>query len=395
MQFLPLGPDEIGFPARVGARLAVSESWDIIVAGGGMAGLSIAAVLAERARVLVLEAEGVPGYHATGRSVAFWTESYGGPAVQPLTTAAGPMLASPDSDLADAAFLSPRGALHIGRRDDAGSAAAMLSLFGARGVAMRAVDRTDMERAIPGLRRDWTLGVAEPSCADIDAAGLLDAYRRQFLRRGGELRCGTALTAARREGRGWRVDAGGASLSCAMLVNAAGAWADDIARAAGVAPIGIAPLRRTVVQLRTDPLAPADMPLVLDLAERFYFKPVGGGRVWLTPHDEEPDVAGDAAPDELSVATAIDRFQSVVDWRVEAVERKWAGLRSFAPDRAPVYGFDPLAPGFFWFAGQGGFGIQTAPAAALLGAALVTGETPDPRVAHIDPARYSPDRFGL
>lgn len=367
--------------------------WDIVVIGGGMAGLSIGATVAAGARVLVLEAEDAPGYHATGRSVAFWTESYGGPLVQPLTTASGPMLLHPDPGLSDKGFLNPRGALHIGRSGDAAAAATMIRLYGGRGVAMRGVDRPALAQAVPGLRPGWTLGVVEPSCMDIDAAALLEAYRRQLIRRGGELRCGVTVTGARREGAGWRVETRDEAFACAVVVNAAGAWADAFARAAGVAPVGITPLRRTVVQLRTDPPVPDDLPLVIDLNEQFYFKSVGNGRLWLSPHDEVPDLPGDAAPDELAVATAIDRLHSVVDWRVEAVERKWAGLRSFAPDRAPVYGFDPLAPGFFWFAGQGGFGIQTAPAAALIGAALVTGAALPPSVAHIDAALYSPDRF--
>jgi D-arginine dehydrogenase len=368
---------------------------DIVVVGGGMAGLSIAAILAAQARVLVLEAEDAPGYHATGRSVAFWTESYGGPLVQPLTTASGPMLLNPDPAFSTAGFLSPRGALHIGRSGDGAAAAEMLRLYGGRGVAMHGLDHAALAQAVPGLRPDWTVGVAEPSCMDIDAAALLEAYRRQLIRRGGELRCGVRAVGARRDGGGWRVQTGEGDIACAIVVNAGGAWADSFAQASGVAPVGITPLRRTVVQLRTDPPVPDDLPLIIDLAAQFYFKGVGHGRLWLTPHDEVPDVPGDAAPDELAVATAIDRLHGVVDWRVEAVERKWAGLRSFAPDRAPVYGFDPLAPGFFWFAGQGGFGIQTAPAAALIGAALVTGSPLLADVAHIDAALYSPDRFDL
>jgi len=157
---------------------------------------------------------------------------------------------------------------------------------------------------------------------------------------------------------------------------------------AGAKPLGIAPLRRTIVQLRTAPYAPDNLPLVLDIAERFYFKPEAG-RLWLSPHDEVPSPPSDAAPDELAIATAIDRFGEVVDWQIEQVERKWAGLRSFAPDRLPVYGFDPGTPGFFWCAGQGGFGIQTAPAAARLAASLLLGEG----AGEVDPVPYLPDRF--
>ena len=214
------------------------------------------------------------------------------------------------------------------------------------------------------------------------------------LRGGADLALSTRFLAARREGQGWRVSTDGGEIRCSVIVNAAGAWADPVARACGLDPIGIAPLRRTVIQLRCAGM-PDDFPLVIDLAGRFYFKPAGPGRLWLSPHDETPDDPRDVAPDELDVAIAIDRFESVVDWRVEAVERKWAGLRSFARDRLPVYGLDPEMAGLFWYAGQGGFGIQTAPAAARLAAALLLDHAPDPSVAAIDPALYLPGRATL
>lgn len=371
----------------------MTDLCDIVVVGGGMAGISLGALLAKDARVVVLEAEDMPGYHATGRSVAFWTETYGGLAVQPLTSASGPMLAEPEADLGETGFLTARGAYHIGPGALAVEADAFVARFERQGVDVRRVGREVLARAVPGLLPEWTVGIAEPSCADIDTAALLAAYRRLLLRRGGELRCDEPFRGARRDGAGWRVDTAKGSIVCSILVNAAGAWADAVARASGAAPLAITPLRRTVVQLRIDPLPPADLPLIVDLAERFYFKGVGDGRIWMTPHDEVPQQAGDAAPDDMAVATAIDRLHRIVDWQVAAVERKWAGLRSFAPDRAPVYGYDGDVPGFFWFAGQGGFGIQTAPAAALLGAALVTGQAPHPCVSHIAPALYAPTRF--
>jgi D-arginine dehydrogenase len=197
-----------------------------------------------------------------------------------------------------------------------------------------------------------------------------------------------------RENGRWRIDAGDLlTVEAKLLVNAAGAWADDVASIAGARPLGIRPYRRTIAQVRVAPSAPEDLPLVIDAAGRFYFKPESGGRLWLSPHDETPAPAADAAPHEIDIATAIDRMGAVVDWRVERVERAWAGLRSFAPDRLPVYGFAADVPGFFWFAGQGGFGIQTAPAAAKLGSALLLGLEPDAMVAGVDLARYVPARF--
>ncbi|MBN8829256.1 MAG: FAD-binding oxidoreductase [Sphingomonadales bacterium] len=365
---------------------------DILIVGGGMAGFSLAAGLAGRASVLVIEQEDEPGYHASGRSVAFWEESYGGPGVQPLTSASGPLLAEPDPAFAEGSFLSPRRAIHVGRASEEPLAQAMLAEFAGSGVAFARLDRATMLADVPGLRPEWTLGVYEPSCQDIDVAGLLGAYRRAARRGGAELRVATRLFEARREGDCWTVETSDGTIHCGIIVDAAGAWADEVARCCGIGALGITPYRRTVVQLRC-PQAPAHFPLVAGLDGTFYFKSEGAGRLWLSPHDETPDTPRDVAPEELDVALAIDRFSQVVDWRIEAVEHKWAGLRSFAPDRLPVYGFDPRVPGFFWFAGQGGFGIQTAPAAALIGAALLLEEALPAAVSAIDPAVYAPQRL--
>ncbi|HUD93697.1 FAD-dependent oxidoreductase [Sphingobium sp.] len=364
-------------------------AFDIVIAGGGMAGASLGAHLAADAGVLILEMEERAGYHATGRSVAFWEETYGGPMVQPLTTASGPLLAAPDRDFHAGSFLSLRRTVHIGRAGDEPFRDALLAQFAGR-VDLRSVDPAAL---VPGLRPDWTLGVMEASCRDIDVAALHQAYLRRFRALGGEIRLSSPLLAAQPVAGGWRIETREGTIECGLLVNAAGAWADDVARRSGIAPIGITPLRRTVVQLRVSDMPSVGLPRIMDLRSRFYFKPEGPGRIWLTPHDEEPSPPCDAAPEELAVAQAIARFEEAVDWRVDAIEHKWAGLRSFAPDRAPVYGFDPAVPGFFWFAGQGGFGIQTAPAAALLGAALLTGSVPPEAVASIDSAAYCPDRF--
>jgi len=365
----------------------VTDAYDIAVIGAGMAGASLAAELAPHARVLIAEAESLAGYHTTGRSAAFWAESYGGPAVVPLTLASG-------AYLRQHGMVSPRGALHLARPQDHAAVEAFVASFTGTGVGIELLDRTAIERRVPGLRPQWTRAVAEPGCADIDVAALHQHYLSLARQAGAELRLGARLEAAEREAGGWRLSFGrSAEVRAKVLVDAAGAWADEVARLAGARPLGIAPLRRTIVQLRTDPAPAADLPLVLDINGGFYFKPENG-RLWLSPHEETPSPACDAAPEELDVAIAIDRFQQVVDWRIEAAERKWAGLRSFAPDRLPVYGFDPQCEGFFWFAGQGGFGIQTAPAAARLAAQLLLGLPREAMTEALDAALYSPVRFG-
>ena len=358
----------------------MSFECDIAVIGAGMAGASLAAAVAGEASVLLIEAEDQPGYHSTGRSAAFWAESYGGPFVQPLTTASGPFLERHG-------FLAPRGGLHIADSDGLDALAGLESEFGTR-VGFERLDRAALETFLPGLRDGWVAGLFEPSCRDIDVAGLHAFYLAQAKRSGARLLIRAEVQRVGRDGRGWAMETAAGPIRARVLVNAAGAWADRVAALAGARPVGLQPYRRTLSQLRIDPPAPADLPLVMDALERFYFKPEAGGRLWLSPHDETPCDPCDCAPEEIDVAVAIDRLERIVDWRVERVERSWAGLRSFAPDRLPVYGFDPELPDFFWCAGQGGFGIQTAPAAAALAAALLLGRAPD-----LDAAPYAPKRF--
>ncbi len=364
----------------------MSARADIAIVGAGMAGASLAAEIAGAASVLLLEAEDQPGYHATGRSAAFWSETYGGPWIQPLTSASGRCLG-------EGGYLRDRSGLHIAA-DAAGEAVlARMEREFAGAVPLEVLDRTGIEARIPGLRSGWKRALLEPTCRDIDVAALHAFYLATARRKGARLVTNARLVKAEPGLGGWSLGTTADRFEAAILVNAAGAWADPVAILAGIGPLGIQPYRRTLAQLRVAPPAPADLPLVIDALGRFYFKPEAGGRLWLSPHDETPSDPCDCAAEEMDVALAIARLEAVVDWRIERVERRWAGLRSFAPDRLPVYGFAPARRDFFWFAGQGGFGIQTAPAAAKLAGALLLGTPPDEMVADIDPAPYAPRRF--
>lgn len=371
----------------------MSRSADIAIVGAGIAGASLAAAIGGRRSVLLIEAEDLPGYHSTGRSAAFWSESYGGPLVQPLTTASGPFLDQPPADFHDRSLLRPRGAVYIADRDGEPALAAMCQELAGTSVDFRPLDRAALVRILPGLKRGWTRGLAEPSCADIDVAALHAAFLRAARRSGATLFTGARVGRAERLGAEWRIETGQGEFRASILVNAAGAWADHVAFLAGVQPVGIQPYRRTIAQLRIDPAAPPDLPLIIDAGGRFYLKPEAGGRLWLSPHDETACDPCDSAPEDEDVALAIHRLEKLVSWRVTQVEHRWSGLRSFASDRLPVYGFAGSDKSFFWCAGQGGFGIQTAPAAAMLTASLLLEADPDPLVARIDPRPYLAGRF--
>jgi D-arginine dehydrogenase len=359
--------------------------FDVIIVGGGIAGASIGAEISGRLRTLILEAEHQCGYHSTGRSAAFYLESYGGFEVAKLTLASRDFLAAPPKEFSESSFLRVRGDLHITRD--------VLPQV-PPSIETRIVERAELERLIPGLRRAWRRALFEPGCADIDVAGLHSAFLRHFRRNGGLVQTSAKLARAVRKDGAWIITLeDGSTLKSSILVNAAGAWADRVAVASGAKPLGIAPMRRTMVQLRVGRSGLRDLPLVDDAQGTFYFKGESDNSLWLTPHDEIPSEPCDAQPEEFDVALAIDRFQNVVDWPIERVERSWAGLRSFAPDRLPVYGFDTSVPRFFWCVGQGGFGIQTSPAAAKMAGAVLLEEDASPMVADIDPEVFSPARL--
>ncbi len=384
-------------------------AYDVCIAGAGIGGASLAWALLRAApnlKVAILEAEDSPGYHTTGRSAAFYAELYGGPAIRPLTSGSKDFFLRPPRDFCDVALVYPRGALHVcdtnphvplegideppGRAPTRGPEAldALEAEFEAGNVPHQRLGPAGVQAKAPFLRAPWaTTALWEPGCLDLDVAALHGAYLSGARRMGADLLLKSPLTAAHRDGAAWRITAGEHALTAATLVNAAGAWADGVAKLAGAAPIGIAPLRRTIVVAAVTPPAAADLPVVMDAGGAIYFKP-DAGRLWISPHDETPDTPHDVQPDEIDSAIALHRFEEMCDWPVERMASRWAGLRVFAPDRLPVLGWDDTTPGLFWCAGQGGWGIQTAPAAAADAADLLLG-----RDGHPDIAAFAPSRF--
>ena len=364
--------------------------YDLAIIGAGMAGASLAVEVAAHsaARVLLLEAEEFPGYHTTGRSAAFYEECYGGPDIVPLSRASFRYLTEGD-------FLSPRGALYIGTADDTPKMDAFEARFADTGARFERLAPGKAHEQVPTLRPEWSEAIWQPHCADIDVAALHQHYLKAARQAGVELVTRARIETLARQGESWLLrTADGREWQSTAIANAAGAWADGFAQLADARALGIQPLQRTMLQLSVDPALPKEGPLTLHIGGDFYFKPENAGSLWFSPHDETPVPPTDAQPEELAVAEAMERFGTVFDAQVRKLERTWAGLRSFAPDRNPVYGWDTRVPGFFWFAGQGGYGIQTAPAAARLGAQLFLDAPRDDLTDELDADLYSPARFG-
>lgn len=338
---------------------------DVLVAGGGIAGVSVAYEIAAHATVLLVEAEPALATHTTGRSAAIYAPSYGGPAVRALTAASEQRFHDLETELDTPPLLGPRPVLWLGADDEA--AAHVDDLPAERISPARA------RELCPALR-DVVAAACDLDARDIDVMALHDGYRRGLRRRGGTIRTASPVTAIARDGAGWRVEVGeaGEEVTADVVVNAAGAWADDLAAKAGVRTIGLRPLRRTAaIASGARPADPA-WPLVVDAADRWYFRPEGE-RLLISPSDETPSEPCDAKPDELDVALALERINEATTLGLRRVHTAWAGLRSFVADRSPVVGAWPDSPGFVFFAGQGGYGIQMAPALALLGAAMALG----------------------
>lgn len=369
---------------------------DFIVVGAGIAGASLAYELARNASVCLIEAEARPGIHATGRSAALFAPSYGGREIRALTRASRGFFHRPPPGFCGHALLTPRGCLYVARADQIERLRQMTAAIRESGGNVVAIEAAAARQHVPLLRADYLAAAAfDPDAMDIDVDGLHQGFLRGARSAGAKLITADKAAKINRRHGLWSVELSGGAVSAPVLVNAAGAWADELARACGARCIGLKALRRTA--LLVDGPRGVDIgrwPAVIDTDEKFYFKP-DGARLLLSPADEIPQAPGDAQPEELDVATAVDRVEAALEIDVRRVTHSWAGLRTFAPDRAPVVGFDPDVEDFFWCAGQGGYGIQTAPAMARTAGALARREIipADVAVEGLAQSDLAPHRF--
>ncbi len=343
---------------------------DVVVIGGGIAGAGVAAELSRDRRVVVLEQEAQPGFHATGRSAALHSETYGNASIRALTRASREFFLS---GVDGQPFATPRGCVHIAVRHQLDRLDAFHAEIGATAGVTR-LSGNEARTLVPVLRADSVMAALfERHAYDLD----VDAIHRAFLKRlrdgDGTLHCTSGVTDCAFD-EGWTVRAGEQAFRAPVLVNAAGAWGDVVADIAKVKPIGLEPKRRSAMIVDAPAGAdPSRWPAVFDIEEQYYFKP-DAGRILMSPADETPVLPHDAYSDDLDLAIAVERIQQVADIPVDRIAYSWAGLRTFVPDRTPVVGFDPEVPSFFWLVGQGGYGIQTSPALSRLAAALIRNE---------------------
>lgn len=371
-------------------------TYDFIVIGAGIAGCSVAYELSRSARVCVVETESQPGYHATSRSAAVFAPSYGGREFRAITRASRMFFGSPPPGFAEHPLVRKRGCLYIARADQCGQLAHMVKAIRASGGHIAPISRQEAFTLVPLLRKEYVAEAAMDSDAmDIDVDALQQGFLRGARATGAVLVTNNRVDSIQRRNGLWSIALSGGLVSAPIVINAAGAWADQVAELCGALPIGLRALRRTA--LLVDAPRTVDVrswPAVIDADELFYFKPEVNGLL-LSPADEIPQSPADAQPEELEIAVGVDRVQAALNIDVQRIRRSWAGLRTFAPDRVPVIGMDPQVEGLFWCAGQGGYGIQTAPAMARIAAALIKQEhlPADVAAEGLHAADLSPSRF--
>ncbi len=374
-----------GYPhpeADSGGRERVEQATDIVVIGGGIAGASAAARLAPMQRVIVLEREPVLGYHTTGRSAAFFTETYGNAVIRALTRASRSFFEQPEAHFEAPLLTGEGGSLFLARADQTASFAREFRTARALDPSIVELSPEEAVRRVPVLRPGYVArAFLEPAGREMDVDRIHQGWLRALRAHGGQLVCNAGVRAIRRRGGQWEVDTPRGVFRAPVLVNAAGAWCDVIGRLAGCRPIGLVPKRRTAIVFSAPAaINPDGWPVTLDIDEEFYFRP-DAGRILASPADETDSPPCDAQPEELDIAITAERIQRATTLTIGRIESRWAGLRSFVADRTLVIGADPGQPGFFWLAGQGGYGIMTSPAAAAACAALVTGGAWPPELA--------------
>ncbi|MCC6469232.1 MAG: FAD-binding oxidoreductase [Alphaproteobacteria bacterium] len=371
---------------------------DFLIVGAGIAGASAAYRLASKGRVVVLERESRPGYHTTGRSAATFIETYGNRVMRGLTSAGRDFFLKPPAGFTEAKLVSPRGCMIVATAEQTAKLRQGIAEAQDLSPAVRALDTKEAQRYCPVLKpAAAAAAMLDPDAMDIDVDALHQGYLRGMKAGGGTLVTDAEVEGMDRKAGQWQVATKQGKFSAPVVIDAAGAWADVIAGLAGAAPVGLVPKRRTIVAF--DPptgVDPRAWPITGAASEDWYFLPQGG-RVLGSPEDETPSAPCDAQPEELDVALAIDRIETATTMQVRRVQTKWAGLRSFVADKTIVAGFAREAEGFFWLAGQGGYGIQTSPAMGRVAAALATGgELPaDIAGRGITPAMLAPDRPAL
>lgn len=355
--------------------MIAAEKFDIVVIGAGIAGAGLAAELRAGLRVAVLEQEAQPGYHSTGRSAAVFAESYGGDTVRALSRASRSFLVQPTAGFTNTTLLTPRGFLFVARQDQLGQLHAFADLPDMRQTAQR-LTQAQVQARMPLLRREYlAAALFDEGASDIEVHALHQGYLAAFKRNGGKLICNAGVEAIERNAEGWRLTTKAGVYDAALVVNAAGAWAERVGAMAGVSGIGLQPLRRTAALVDVPSTAGMEhWPLTIDIDEEFYFKP-DAGRLLISPADETASEPCDVVPDDIDLAIAVDRIERATTLDIRRMHSRWAGLRSFVADRTPVAGFAPGAKGFFWLAGQGGYGVQTAPALSRFAASQLLGRT--------------------
>lgn len=378
----------------------MSKDVRFAIIGAGIAGASLAYRLAEAlgigAQIALLEREDRPGYHSTGRSAAVYTETYGPPVIRALTAGSRPFFDNPPPGFTETALLHPLGMLLVGAADRQAKVEELYAACHALTPNVRMLDAAEIAAHVPVMRPECAaVGVLEPDAMSMDVAALHDGYLRGFRAMGGVVTTDAEVLSLSATASGWQIDTRAGTFIAETVINAAGAWADVLAGLAGLAPLGLVPKRRTAIVFQA-PAAydTATWPMINDIDETFYFKP-DAGRILASPEEATPMPPCDVQPDEFDIAVTVDRIQRATTLEIPKIDNRWAGLRSFFDDGVPTLGFDPRAEGFFWLAGQGGYGITTSDAMAQLATAQLLGQGTPSNLEDIgvDAAELSPGRF--